>query len=84
MDLEQQYKHIDPVGFYKKSVRYHLRPQSFNWILAALCDVGAELNFVIGWNAGVHNVSPDVEFRAQLRFLKDHLVTVSGEPWYRL
>jgi hypothetical protein len=79
MDLEQQYRQIDPVGFYKKSVKYHVRPQCFNWLLAALCDVGAELNFVIGWNAGDYkNQSPDVEFRSQLRFLKDHL---DDDPW---
>jgi hypothetical protein len=74
MDLEQQYKRSDPVGFYKKSVKYHVRPQSFNWLLAALCDVGAELNLVNGWNAGEwNNSSPDVEFRAQRKFLEEHL-----------
>ena len=80
MDLEQLYKQGDPAGFYKKSVKYHVRPQSFHWFVAALCDVGADLNFVIGWNAGEwKNLSADVEFRAQRRFLNDHCVdTVLG------
>ena len=74
MVLEQQYKRMDEVGFYTKSVKYHVRSQSFNWLLAALCDVGAERNFVIGWNAGEWwNLSQDDEFRAQSQFLKDHL-----------
>ena len=73
MDLEQQYKQIDPAGLYKKSLKHHVRPQSFHWFLATLCDVGAELNFVIGWNAGEWtNASADIEFIAQRRFLDEY------------
>ena len=80
MDLEQQYKGIDSVGFYKKSAESHVRPQSFEWLMVALCCVGAELNFVIGWNAGHwwnegELNAPDIEFRAQRQFLEDHLET---------
>ena len=75
MDLEELYKRQgqDPNGFYKRSVKYHVRPQSFKWFVAALCEVGADLNFIIGWNAGQpKNPSTDTEFSAQHRFLVDH------------
>jgi hypothetical protein len=77
MDLEQLYKRIDPVGFYRLA-ESHVRPQSFEWLMVALCCVGAELNFVIGWNAnnnGRRDSAPDREFRAQRQFLEDHLDT---------
>jgi hypothetical protein len=77
MDLEQLYKRIDSVGFYRLA-KSHVRPESFEWLMVALCCVGAELNFVIGWNAdnnGRRDSATDSEFRAQRQFLKDHLDT---------
>jgi hypothetical protein len=77
MDLEQLYKRIDSVGFYRLA-KSHVRPESFEWLMVALCCVGAELNFVIGWNAdnnGRRDSATDSEFRAQRQFLEDHLDT---------
>jgi hypothetical protein len=72
MDLEAQYKEIDEVGFYKTSVKLHVRPQCFNWLIAAICDTGADLTFMIGWNAEsgpAGNLRE--EFEAQQVFIRD-------------
>ena len=74
MDLDKLYRQIDSTGLYKKKLKYHVRRYAFDWFISALCNVAADFNFIIGWNAGEgkKSVPVDTEFSAQRKFLDDH------------
>ena len=56
--------------------RNHHCVERLCWLIVALCDVGAEINRVIGWNAAKDREAPSVEeeFATHLRFLREHVI----------
>ena len=79
MDLDKVYKQIGFHGLYNNKLKYHVRPCAFNWFISALCNVAADFNFIIGWNAckRKNSLPVIVEFSAQRKFLDDHC-TIRG------
>ena len=74
MDLNKLYRQIDSNGLYKRRLKYHVRRYAFDWFISALCNVAADFNFTIGWNAGEgkNSVPVNAEFNSQRKFLDDH------------
>ena len=72
MDLSHEYAKFHCGGFYNRRTKLHIRREALEWFVTALCKHGAELNLILGWNAGHEgNPPPEVEFADQASFLQE-------------